>query len=126
MIALGALTRALGLAVVLVMVAGGRPVGWLIPGLAIDGFGMGLALAPIMGTVLARVAPHQVGAAAGVLTTTQQVGSAVGVGVAGIVFYGSLSGGVPHAFEHGLIYLLAVALVIAVLVQFLPRTTIRA
>jgi MFS family permease len=33
----------------------------LVPALAIDGIGMGLALAPIMGTVLARVAPHHAG-----------------------------------------------------------------
>ncbi|MGW5365835.1 MFS transporter [Actinopolymorpha pittospori] len=120
-IAFGGLTRALGLAVLLVTVAMNVPLGWQIPALVVDGFGMGLALAPIMGTVLAKVAPHHAGAAAGVLTTTQQVGSAIGVGLVGIVFYGSLAGGVSHAFEHGLVYLIAVTLAIAGLVQMLPR-----
>jgi MFS family permease len=96
-------------------------MGWLIPALLVDGIGMGLALAPIMGTVLARVAPHHAGAAAGVLTTTQQIGGAVGVGIVGIVFYGGLSAGVSEAFQHGLLYLIVVTLAIAGLVQLLPR-----
>jgi EmrB/QacA subfamily drug resistance transporter len=124
-IALGGLTRALGLALLLLAVSRDTPIGWLVPALAIDGIGMGLALAPIMGTVLARVAPHHAGAAAGVLTTAQQVGGALGVGIVGIVFYGSLSGGVAHAFQHGLVYLIIVTLAIAGLVQLLPRTTVK-
>ncbi|WP_433412290.1 MFS transporter [Microtetraspora malaysiensis] len=120
-IALGGLVRAAGLAVLLVMVAAEAAVGCLVPALVVDGFGMGLALAPIMSTVLARVAPHHAGSAAGVLTTTQQVGSALGVGIVGIVFYGSLPDGAGQAFQHGLIYLIAVALAIAGLVQLLPR-----
>ncbi|PZG22955.1 MFS transporter [Nonomuraea aridisoli] len=120
-IALGGLIRAAGLVAMLAVVASGAAVGWLTPALAVDGFGMGLALAPIMGTVLARVAPQQAGAAAGVLTTTQQVGSALGVGIVGIVFYGSLPGGVSQAFQHGLIYLIAIGLAVAGLVQLVPR-----
>jgi MFS family permease len=87
---------------------------------------MGLALAPIMGTVLARVAPHHAGAAAGVLTTTQQVGGAIGVGIIGIVFYSNLSTGITQAFQHGLVYLIAITLTIAALVQLLPRPTTKA
>ncbi|TDD55759.1 MFS transporter [Nonomuraea terrae] len=120
-IALGGLIRAAGLVAILAMVASGAAVGWLAPALAVDGFGMGLALAPIMGTVLARVAPQQAGAAAGVLTTTQQVGSALGVGIVGIVFYGSLPDGVSQAFQHGLVYLVAIAIAVAGLVQLVPR-----
>ncbi|MGV9328220.1 MFS transporter [Streptosporangium sandarakinum] len=121
-IALGGLTRAAGLTALLVAVAWDAPIGWLVPMLVADGVGMGLALAPIMGTVLARVAPRHAGAAAGILTTAQQVGSAVGVGVVGIVFYGSLSAGVAGAFRHGLVYLIVVALAVAALVQAVPRT----
>ncbi|WP_067473584.1 MFS transporter [Actinomadura hibisca] len=120
-IALGGLLRAVGLASLLALVASGAALGWLVPALVVDGFGMGLALAPIMGTVLARVAPHHAGSAAGVLTTTQQLGSALGVGIVGIVFYGSLPDGPSQAFQHGLVYLIAVALTIAGLVQLLPR-----
>lgn len=122
-IALGGLTRAAGLGLVLLAVHLDAPLGWLVPALTLDGVGMGLALSPIMGTVLARVSPRHAGAAAGMLTATQQVGGALGVGIVGIVFYGALPGGVPHAFQHGLVYLIAAALVLACLVQLLPRTT---
>ncbi|MEV4218644.1 MFS transporter [Nonomuraea sp. NPDC049725] len=120
-IAVGGLTRAVALTVLLAAVAAQAPLGWLVPILAVDGFGMGLALAPIMGTVLAGVAPRHAGSAAGVLTTVQQVGAALGVGIVGIVFYGGLAGGVSQAFQHGLIYVIAVALAVAGLVQLLPR-----
>ncbi|MFI7030693.1 MFS transporter [Microbispora rosea] len=120
-IAFGGLTRAVSLAVLLVAVAGNAPIGWLVPVLAVDGAGMGLVLSPIMGTVLSRVAPHHAGGAAGALTTAQQVGGALGVGIIGIVFYSALSGGVTVAFQHGLVYLIVITLAIAALVQWLPR-----
>lgn len=121
-IALGGLTRAAGLTALFLLAAPHHPIGWLVPALLIDGAGLGLALAPIMGTVLARVAPHQAGAAAGALTTTQQVGGAIGVGLVGIVFYGSLASGITPAFQHGLLFLIAIAVTLAGLVQLLPRT----
>ncbi|GLX07934.1 MFS transporter [Microbispora sp. NBRC 16548] len=120
-IAIGGLTRAVSLAVLLVAVAGNAPIGWLVPVLAVDGAGMGLVLSPIMGTVLSRVAPHHAGGAAGALTTAQQIGGALGVGIIGIVFYSALSGGVAVAFQHGLVYLIVITLAIAALVQWLPR-----
>jgi EmrB/QacA subfamily drug resistance transporter len=120
-IAVGGLTRALGLATLSLAVGWHMPVAWLVPILALDGVGMGLAFAPIMGTVLARVAPQHAGAAAGLLTTTQQVGGAIGVGLIGIVFYGDVGGGVPHAFQSGLVFLIVVMLGVAALVQTLPK-----
>ncbi|MFE7385904.1 hypothetical protein [Streptomyces sp. NPDC057582] len=72
-----------------------------------------------------REHPRHAGAAAGALTTAQQVGGALGVGVVGIVYYGSLADGVPTAFRHGLIYLVLVALALAGPVQPLPRTAAR-
>jgi EmrB/QacA subfamily drug resistance transporter len=124
-IALGGLTRALGLSLLLVAVARQVATGWLALPLAVDGFGMGLALAPIMGNVLSRLAPRHAGAVAGALTTTQQVGGALGVAIVGILFYGNASGGVAPAFEHGLGYLIVVTLAIAGLVQALPRQSPR-
>ncbi|MEU1470188.1 MFS transporter [Streptomyces sp. NPDC005761] len=120
-IAIGGLTRVVGLALLLVMVGQEAPVAWLVPALLVDGIGMGLALGPIMTTVLAGVAQEHAGAAAGALTTAQQVGGALGVGAVGIVYYGSVGDGVPTAFRHGLIHLIVVALVLTALVQLLPR-----
>ncbi|MCU7725513.1 MFS transporter [Actinoplanes sp. KI2] len=119
-IALGGLTRAAALLLLLALVAAGAPLGALAPVLAVDGFGMGLAFAPIVGTVLARVAPQHAGQVAGVLTTTQQVGGALGVGIIGVVYFQALDSGPAHAFEHGLLYLVPVSLLLAAVVQLLP------
>jgi MFS family permease len=115
-VAVGGLTRAAALTVLLALVAADAPLPLLVPVLAADGFGMGLALAPIMGTVLARVATRHAGAAAGVLTTTQQVGGALGVGIIGVIFYSAADGG----FSRGLVYLIGVSVLLAVVVQLLP------
>ncbi|WP_406091266.1 MFS transporter [Streptomyces sp. NBC_01013] len=120
-IAIGGLARALGLAALLVMVGQEVAVVRLVPALLVDGIGMGLALGPIMTSALAGVTPRYAGAAASALTTAQQVGGALGVGAVGIVYYGSVTDGIPTAFRHGLIYLIAVALVLTALAQLLPR-----
>ncbi|MEU1437495.1 MFS transporter [Streptomyces sp. NPDC005786] len=120
-IAVGGLTRALGLAALLLLVVREAGVAWFVPALLTDGIGMGLALGPIMTTVLAGVSQHHAGSAASALTTAQQVGGALGVGAVGVVYYGSLADGVPTAFRHGLIYLIVIALVLTALAQLLPR-----
>ncbi|MGW0858284.1 MFS transporter [Streptomyces sp. NPDC002690] len=100
---------------------------WLVPGLVIDGAGMGLAVAPLASTVLARVGPQYAGAASGVLTTGLQIGNAIGVAAIGVVFFGALgenpvAASYPHAFTRGIVFLVAVAAALALLVQALPRT----
>ncbi len=49
----------------------------LVPGLLLIGTGMGLAIAPLAGTVLANLQPERAGAASGLLSTMQQVGNAL-------------------------------------------------
>ncbi|POM27479.1 Multidrug resistance protein stp [Actinomadura rubteroloni] len=122
-IALGGLVRAGGLAGLLVLAGVDAPIGALVPALVVDGIGMGLAFAPITAVVLARVAPHHAGSAAGALATAQQVGGALGVGIIGVIYFGAVSGGVAHAFQEGLVYLIAGSLAITALVQFLPRAS---
>ena len=118
-VAAGAVVMAAGL-VLLRVAAGGGGTGWLLPGLLVDGLGMGMVLAPLAVTVLTRVTPQHAGPAAGVLSTVQQVGNALGVALLGIVFYGALGGGVPHAFRGCLIFLIVVELALAGLAQLLP------
>ena len=65
--------------------------------------------------------PQQAGAVAGALTTAVQLGGALGVAIVGILFYGNASAGTTSAFGHGLVYLIAVTLAVAALVQALPR-----
>ena len=51
----------------------------------------------LIGTVLTHVKPEQAGAAAGILTTTQQFGVASGIAVVGAIFYSALGAPPPAA-----------------------------
>jgi EmrB/QacA subfamily drug resistance transporter len=128
-IALGASLAALGAAGMVATGAhfGTQLTGWeLAPATALIGLGQGLALPSLIGAVLAHVKPERAGAAAGILTTTQQFGIASGVAIVGAVFYGAL-GGVPttgtfvHAMEIAMT-IDAILLVVAAATTFtLPR-----
>jgi EmrB/QacA subfamily drug resistance transporter len=127
-IALAAYVRAIGLSVLFVTVAKIGVTGsslWLIPGLLLNGAGTGLAVSPLALTVLSRVDSKHIGAVSGVLTTGLQIGNAIGVAVIGIIFYSTLRqppANFAHAFGAALIYLIAMCLALAGLVQLLsPR-----
>jgi EmrB/QacA subfamily drug resistance transporter len=125
-LALGALVRAAALVALYVAVhhvGAHGSVLWLAGPMLLDGAGLGLVMGPIIAIVLAGVAPHQAGAASGVLATAQQVGNALGVAVIGVVFFGALQGGhaVPEAFRTSLLWLAAGSVAVAALIQALPR-----
>jgi EmrB/QacA subfamily drug resistance transporter len=123
LIVVGALTLALGdlalLASVTVIGTGG-PVGILAPGLLLIGAGQGLCITPITATVLSSLDPQRAGAAAGVLSTMQQVGNALGVAVTGVIFFGALRSGFAHAFALSLAELAALLVGVAALTRLLP------
>jgi EmrB/QacA subfamily drug resistance transporter len=121
-IALGALVMLvgqIGLIVTATHIGVHGSVGWLVPAIVLVGAGMGLTIAPLATTILSRIDPRHAGAASGVLSTVQQIGNALGVALIGVVFYDAH--GFQGAFEHSLIYLMAVAVVVVALVQLLPR-----
>ncbi|MCP2340429.1 MFS transporter [Actinomadura rupiterrae] len=123
-VAVGALAMALGLGVLAVTateLGQHGAIGWIIPGLVVAGAGMGLVMAPLPALALSRVDAEHAGAASGVLSTAQQAGGAIGVALVGVVFYGA-HGGVPHAFATGLDLLIVLDVLVAALVQALPRT----
>jgi EmrB/QacA subfamily drug resistance transporter len=64
----------------------------LIPALLIAGLGMGCIIAPLINIILAGISLGDAGAASGVLTTTQQIGGAMGVAVVGVIFFGLIGG----------------------------------
>jgi len=128
-ITLGALLAALGtLGLVLTgHGAGGQLNPWeLAPASAFIGVGQGIALPSLMGVVLQHIRPERAGAAAGVLTTTQQFGIASGVAVVGAVFYGAL-GGLPSrgtfvsAMEVAMTIDVVVLAIAAAITMILPR-----
>jgi EmrB/QacA subfamily drug resistance transporter len=128
-ITLGAVFAVVG-ALVLALTAahyGGQLTGWeTAPGTALIGIGQGLMVPSLMSAVLSHVRPEQAGAAAGVLTTTQQFSIASGVAVIGAVFY-EVIGGAPTkaSFVTGLTVVawvdVAVLIIAAVLTFLLPR-----
>jgi EmrB/QacA subfamily drug resistance transporter len=92
----------------------------LIPALALVGVGMGLGIAPLAAGLLATLRPEQAGAASGALSTAQYVGSALGVALVGIAFFGGLGAGFDTALQHGLWVLVGALSLVAVLSRWLP------
>ncbi|MGH2930962.1 MAG: MFS transporter, partial [Solirubrobacteraceae bacterium] len=119
-LALGALVITGGY--LLLAATSGDGTGWLIPGLVIAGCGMGFAVAPMPSIVLAGVKPDHAAAASGVVSTAQQAGNAIGIGVIGVIFYHALGAGAyPHAFTLALVAMAALGVLGAALVQLFPR-----
>jgi hypothetical protein len=59
--------------------------------LAISGIGFGLLVAPMVDAILTDVPIPDAGSASGLLNTTQQVGMALGVALAGVIFFAQLA-----------------------------------
>jgi len=84
--ALGAIIFAL-----LAMRLAGHLTGWdTAVATTFVGVGQGMTVPSLMSGVLAHIHPERAGAAAGILTTTQQFAIACGVAIIGAVFYGAL------------------------------------
>ena len=108
---------------------GAHLTGWdLAPATVLIGLGQGIALPSLIGAVLAHVRPERAGAAAGILTTTQQFGAASGIAVIGAVFYGVL-GTAPArgTFVSGMVVAMTVSAALvaaaAAATLLLPRRT---
>jgi len=93
LIAAGAAVMALSAAGVAIAVAASRPSGTtavLIAGLAVMCVGPGIVVPGVINAVLRSVPTDSAGSASGVLSTAQQIGNALGVAIAGAVFFGVL------------------------------------
>jgi hypothetical protein len=94
----------------------------LIAAMVPVGAGMGLAIPTLINLVLRTVPASDAGAASGMLTTSQQIGNALGVAIVGTIFFtelGSGSGGAAYgdAFSVALGVQAVLALVSAALVS---------
>ncbi|MGC4110030.1 MAG: MFS transporter [Nocardioides sp.] len=68
---------------------GDRLTTWdLVPALVVAGIGLGLLVVPLVDVALATIPTTEAGAASGAYGTVQQVGAALGVAIAGTVFFG--------------------------------------
>ncbi|MFE0626105.1 MFS transporter [Streptomyces sp. NPDC058864] len=106
-----------------VHLAGNGATTWqLLPALLLNGFAMGLVMAPFFDIALADVEERGTGSASGVLNAVQQLGGSVGVAVLGTAFfsYAADGGTVPAAQWTAL--MAAAAFVAALAAAFLlPR-----
>lgn len=98
----------------------------LIVPMTIIGFGNGLAVPALIGTVLSGVRSRQAGAGAGILTTSQQFASAIGIAVFGGVFFAALGSGAgvlayTSAFQWEAALSLGLAALAALVSLRLPR-----
>jgi MFS family permease len=106
---------------------GAQLTGWdLAPATSLIGLGQGIALPSLIGAVLVHVNPQRAGAAAGILTTTQQFGVASGVAVIGAVFFGDLGaiggrGSFVSAMELAMIIDAVLLAATAAVTLLLPR-----
>lgn len=92
-VTLGALLQAgaLGWGLAVMVDRGAQLSGWdLAPALAVMGVGLGLLVVPLVDIALAAVPEGDAGAASGLYGTFQQVGAALGVAVAGTVFFSAV------------------------------------
>lgn len=69
------------------------------PGLLISGVGLSLIMIPVFSATLQDVDVRHAGSASGILNAVQQVGSAVGIAVIGVIFFGQLSHGAYKSFD---------------------------
>jgi EmrB/QacA subfamily drug resistance transporter len=102
----------------------------LLPGMLIGGVGMGVAMGPMTTAALGTVSVDRAGIASGVLTTSRQVGGALGIAIMGAIvaaaetvprtdprFPLQFVEGFQHALETGAAIALAGALLSAALIR---------
>ncbi|WP_323451463.1 MFS transporter [Streptomyces yaizuensis] len=74
----------------------------MMPALVVMGVGMGLIVAPLTDAILSEVPREHAGSASGLLSTVQQTGTALGLGLVAVVFFGAMPGGVGDGISgHG-------------------------
>lgn len=97
--------------------------GILLAGLVIEGAGIGMVMAPLVSRVLSRVPAAQAGLAAGVLSTMQSAGNALGVAfVSSVYFWRQAAVGIDMAGSPGFtLSLFALAALAMLVVWMLSR-----
>ncbi|ANW19750.1 MFS transporter [Streptomyces clavuligerus] len=74
----------------------------MLPALLLMGAGMGLIVAPLTDAILSEVPREHAGSASGLISTVQQTGTALGLGLVSVVFFGSMPAAVGDGISgHG-------------------------
>ena len=91
-----------------------------MPGLVLIGAGMGVCLTSLNAILLETFDDQRAGSASGVVSTTQALGNALGVPMAGVVFFAADDEGIGHAFTLTAIVFVLVGLAVAALTRLIP------
>ena len=70
---------------------GGVGFGSLAPGLFVFGLGMGMIFVPLFSIIMGEIDDHEVGSAAGLLESLQQLGASLGVAALGTLFFDGMA-----------------------------------
>lgn len=113
-----------GIALVVVGLGGAVPIGVLVGGVAVAGFSIGLAYAPISLTVLSEAATGTEGTASSALQLTDVLGVAFGTGVVGaiVAFGDDLDASLAGALTVGFGLAMLTGIVGALLTSRLPAS----
>lgn len=87
---IGVAAEVIGLVILAVSISTSTPWWQTSGGLAVYGFGVGLATAQLTGVVLVDVPLSDSGQASGMQSTSRQVGSALGIAILGTILFSSL------------------------------------
>lgn len=127
----GALIYAAGFAALIAQVrlaGAGLVIAHLIPVLILIGAAQAMIMTPLINLVLGFVKERQAGMAAGVISTLQQVGAALGVAAVGVLFGAALRAGpedqealYASAFTAAMAYNAAAAMLAALLLVLMGR-----
>jgi len=98
----GIAAEIVGLVIVALVIAVDTPWWAIAGGLAVYGFGVGLATAQLTGVVLAEVPVAQSGQASGTQSTARQIGSALGIAILGTILFGSLGSQLEQRMPDGI------------------------
>jgi EmrB/QacA subfamily drug resistance transporter len=128
-IGLSIMTVSLAGLYVVMHLAGVSIDGWhLAVPLLFFGVGMGMIFVPLFDIIMGGVRDHEVGSAAGILESIQQLGASLGIAVLGTVFFGAIGAhtamhraSVTAAAERVALLTLALTVVAFLIAFLLPR-----
>jgi len=100
LVELGALVLVAGHLLQLAVAAGGGGVAVMWLPLLVEGAGIGFVMAPLVSLALSRLPSQHAGVAAGILSTMQSTGNALGVAVVGMFYLAGLSWPASLALGH--------------------------
>lgn len=117
---LGLAVEIVGLPLIALSALSGQNTAVFETGVLITGLGQGLLFGPVIQTIIGTADRHEIGSAAGAMTSLQQIATALGIAVLGTIFLESAD---STSLAIGVAVVIGLMLAVTGLVFRLPRTT---